>query len=104
MREHHTHPNISTAPPSTNEGVATQAEQRIAAAGSDPHARLEALIRSLGFHILDDQVPYRQLARTALEQWFRQAGTPDGGRLPIRQGRRNEQIRNVIAPLDGNLA
>lgn len=80
------------------------AQQAVEAAGSDSHARLEALIRSLGFAILDDQVPYRQLAKTALEQWFRQAGAPDSERVPIRQGRRNEQIRNVIAPLDGSLA
>jgi len=86
------------------QGTLDDAHQRVEAAGSDPHARLEALIRSLGFAMLDDQVPYRQLARTALEQWFRQADAPDSERVPIRQGRRNEQIRNVIAPLGGNLA
>jgi hypothetical protein len=86
------------------QGTLEDAQQRVEAAGSDPHARLEALIRSLGFAMLDDQVPYRQIAKTALEQWFRQADAPDSERVPIRQGRRNEQIRNVIAPLDGNLA
>lgn len=86
------------------EGVGTQAEERIAAAGSDPQARLEALIRSIGFHMLDDQVPYRRVARSALEQWFRQADEAPNQRVPIRQGRRNEQIRRVVAPLDGRLA
>ena len=87
-----------------DEGAVTQAEQRIAAAGSDPQARLEALIRSLGFHMLDDQVPYRRMAKSALEQWFRQADEPPNQRVPNRQGRRNEQIRQVVAPLDGRLA
>jgi len=87
-----------------DEGPVTQAEERIAAAGSDPQARLEALIRSLSFHMLDDQVPYRRIAKSALEQWFRQADEPLSQRVPIRQGRRNEQIRQVVAPLDGRLA
>lgn len=86
------------------EGVGTQAEERIAAAGSDPQARLEALIRSVGFHMLDDQMPYRRIAKSALEQWFRQADEIPNQRVPIRQGRRNEQIRKVVAPLDGRLA
>lgn len=81
----------------------TQAEHRIEAAGSDPQARLEALIRSIGFQMLDDQVPYRRIAKSALEQWFRQAAASPGERVPIRQGRRNQQIRNVIAPLEARL-
>ena len=81
----------------------TLAEQRVEAAGSDPQARLEALIRSVGFRMLDDQVPYRRIAKTALEQWFRQADAPDSERVPIRQGRRNQQIRRVIDPLHGRL-
>lgn len=80
------------------------ASERVEAAGTNPHARLEALIRSIGFRMLDDQVPYRRIAKTALEQWFRQAGAPDDERVPIRQGRRNEQIRKVIAPLRDELA
>jgi AcrR family transcriptional regulator len=87
-----------------DEGIVTQAEQRISAAGSDPQARLEALVRTIGFHMLDDQLPYRRIAKSALEQWFRQADEPPNQRVPIRQGRRNQQIRQVIAPLDGHLA
>ena len=87
-----------------DQGAVAQADQRIASAGSDPQARLEALIRSIGFHMLDDQVPYRRMAKSALEQWFRQAQEPASQRVPIRQGRRNEQIRKVVAPLDGRLA
>lgn len=54
--------------------------------------------------MLDDQVPYRQITKSALEQWFRQAEQPPSQRVPIRQGRGNEQIRQVLAPLDGGLA
>lgn len=85
-------------------GALAQAEQRIEAAGSDPQARLEALIRSVGFQMLEDQIPYRRITKTALEQWFRQSDSPASEKVPIRQGRRNEQIRNVIAPLDGQLS
>ena len=87
-----------------DQGALTRAEQRIQAAGADPQARLEALIRGVGFEMLDDQVPYRRIAKSALEQWFRQADASPRERVPIRQGRRNEQIRNVIAPLDGRLS
>jgi AcrR family transcriptional regulator len=80
-----------------------QAPQQIEAAGSDPQARLEALIRSVGFDMLDDQVPYRRIANSALEQWFRQADRPPGERVPIRQGRRNQQVRTVLAPLEARL-
>lgn len=81
-----------------------EAERRLEAAGSDPQARLEVLIRSIGFRMLDDQVPYRQIAKTALEQWFRQADSPDTERVPIRQGRRNDQIRKALAPLSNRVA
>jgi AcrR family transcriptional regulator len=87
----------------TEEG-ATQAEQRVAAAGSDPQARLEALIRSIGFHMLDEQVPYRRISKIALEHWFRQLDSPDNERVPIRQGRRNDQIQKAIAPLRDQLS
>lgn len=80
-----------------------EAEQRVEAAGTNPQARLDALIRSVGFRMLDDQVPYRQTAKVAQEQWFRQADAPGNERVPVRQGRRNEQIRKVIVPLHGQL-
>jgi hypothetical protein len=54
--------------------------------------------------MLDDQVPYRRITKSALEQWFRQADEPPSQRVPIRQGRRNEQIRQVLVPLNGQLA
>jgi AcrR family transcriptional regulator len=80
-----------------------EAEKRIDAAGSDPLARLDALIRSTGFRIFDDQVSHRRIAMIALEQWFRQAESPDSERAPIRQGCRNAQIRDVLVPLEDEL-
>lgn len=81
----------------------SQAQKRIEAAGSDPQARLEALVRTVGFQMLDDQLPYRRIAKSALEQWFRQAASSPADRVPIRQGRRNQQIRDVVAPLEERL-
>ncbi len=86
------------------QGALADANQRIEAAGTDPQARLEALIRSTGFRMLDDQAPYRQMVKAALDQWFRQADVPHAKRVPIREGRRNRQISNAIAPLQGELS
>jgi hypothetical protein len=85
------------------QGPTAEADQQIEAAGNDPKARVEALIRSTGFRMLDNQMPYRQMTRAALEQWFRQAELPESERVPIREGRRNEHIRNAISPLRGEL-
>ena len=54
--------------------------------------------------MLDDQAPFRRLAKGALEQWFSQVDDPVEERVPIRQGRRNEQIAKVLEPLGGRLS
>jgi AcrR family transcriptional regulator len=76
-----------------------EAFERVEAAGSNPQARLEALIRSIGFEMLDDQAPFRRIAKIALDQWLNQVDVPQVEKVPIRQGRRNDQIRKVIEPL-----
>ena len=81
------------------EGGMAEAHRRIDEAGNEPQARVEALIRSTGFRTLDDQVPYRQMAKAALDQWFRQIDVEESERVPIREGRRNEVIGSAIAPL-----
>ena len=86
------------------EAVSEEVVQRVDEAGDDPQARLEALIRCLGFTMLDDQVPYRRAAKAALDQWFRQPTTRDSERVPIRQGRRNKQIERTLIPLADQLA
>lgn len=82
----------------------TQTAQQVEAAGNDPQARLQALIRSTGFRMLDDQLPYRRLAKNALDQWFRQQQAPDDEQVPVRQGRRNDQVRQAITPLASQLS
>lgn len=76
-----------------------EAEQAVTAAGDDVQARLAAVLRTFGFWTLEDQIPTRQIAKFALEQWLRQASTPDQPRVPNRQGRRNEMIAHTLEPL-----
>jgi AcrR family transcriptional regulator len=85
------------------EETMAEAKQRIEAAGTDLQGRLEALIRITSFNMLDNQMPYRRSAKTALDQWFSQLDASDDERAPVREGRRNPQIRNVIAPLEGQI-
>lgn len=85
------------------EKTSSEARVRVEEAGSDPQARLEALIRTVGFRMFDDQVPYRRAAKISLDHWFRQTDAPGSELVPTRQGRRNEQIRQAIAPLQGKL-
>lgn len=86
------------------EVAVANADERLEAAGSDPRARLEALIRSIGFQMLDDQVPYRRIAKSALDHWLQQADAGDDERVPTREGRRNQQIRRVVEPLRDELS
>jgi AcrR family transcriptional regulator len=77
---------------------------RTKAAGSEPQARLEAAIRSNGFAMIDDQAPFRRVAQIALEQWFRQREAPADQQVPMRAGRRNDLIGEVLSPLAGTLS
>lgn len=71
-------------------------------AGDDVHARLDALVRVLGWRMLHDQAPFRQQAKAGHERWFaQQAG---GEPVAVREGRRNRFIRQVLAPLQGLMA
>ena len=85
------------------EPALVEANERIAAAGDDPVARLEAWVRSAGFTMIDNQAPFRRVAKGALEQWFSQVDTPVEQRVPMRQGRRNDFIAVVVEPLRGQL-
>jgi len=80
-----------------------ETDTAIEACGDDPVVRLEALIRNVGFLMLDDQVPYRRLAKAALEQWFSLAESPTLEPAPVREGRRNRHIALVVEPLRGQL-
>jgi AcrR family transcriptional regulator len=74
----------------------------IDAVGDDVHARLEALVRTLGRRMLTDQAPFRQQAKAGHERWFANQAA-DGEPVEVRAGRRNRFIRQVLAPLEGRL-
>jgi AcrR family transcriptional regulator len=75
----------------------------IMAAGDDPQARLEAFVRDMGFHMLDNQALFRRVAKAALERWFAQADSDDAEKAPVREGRRNKHIGLILEPLRGRL-
>lgn len=84
------------------------ADARVDACGDDLAARLDEVVRSIGWRMLDDQVPFRRIARQALDQSLAQAEGGDGPgadaeRVPVRAGRRNRSNRKVVEPLRGRL-
>jgi AcrR family transcriptional regulator len=74
------------------------------AAGDDPFARLAAVITTIGWHQLDDEMTYRNLTRASLERWFDQAGLPEAQRVPVREGRRPRWNAKVVEPLRGQVS
>lgn len=64
----------------------------IEAAGDDVHARLETLVRTLGWRMLTDQAPFRQQVKAGHERWFanQQIGADT---VDVRPGRRTPFIR-----------
>ena len=72
-------------------------------AGDDPMDRLDAVIRTIGWHQLDDEMTYRSLARASLERWFDQAGVPDADRVPVREARRPRWNTKIVEPLRGRV-
>lgn len=79
------------------------AETLVEEAGDDPQARLEAAVRAIGWPMFDDQVPFRLIAKGALDHWFAQADAAPEDRVPVREGRRNRQSRQVVEPLVGRI-
>lgn len=75
-----------------------EVEQAVTAAGDDVQARLAALLRTFGFWTIDEQIPSRQIAKFALDQWLRQVNSTEP-RVPNRQGRRNQMIAHALQPL-----
>ena len=76
----------------------------IETAGDDVHARLEALVRWLGWRMLNDPMPFRQQAKAGLDRWFAQQHVDPEDRVPVREGRRNALIRQAVGPLGGRLS
>lgn len=81
--------------------VVEDACQRAADAGPDVQARLETLARTLGFRMLDDQMPYRRFVKNAVDHSLDPKRSTDDG--PVRQGRRITMIDVVLAPLRDTL-
>ncbi|WP_436793308.1 TetR/AcrR family transcriptional regulator [Actinospongicola halichondriae] len=75
----------------------------IDAAGDDVHARLDALVRTLGWRMLTDQAPFRQQAKAGHERWFARQGA-GGDDTEVRAGRRTKFIRQVVQPLESRLS
>jgi AcrR family transcriptional regulator len=75
----------------------------IDAAGDDVHARMDALVHTLGRRMLTDPVPFRQQVKAAHERWFAQQKA-GGEHAQLRAGRRTRFIGRVLAPLDGQLS
>jgi AcrR family transcriptional regulator len=71
--------------------------------GDDPRARLDAVVQGVGWHMLDDELPYRNLVRASLERWYEQSGLPAHERMPVRQGRRMVYNTKVVEPLRDEL-
>lgn len=73
------------------------------AAGDDVEARLEVVIRMIGWRMLDEELPYRHMAKTSLDRWFAQQRRGDGERRRTRPGHRNRWNALVVEPLRGTL-
>jgi AcrR family transcriptional regulator len=73
-------------------------------AGRDPLARLEAVVKTIGWHQLDEEMTYRSLARAGRERWFDQLSLPEGQRVPVCEGRRLRWNSKIVEPLRGQLS
>lgn len=76
----------------------------IEAAGDDVHARLEALIRTLGWRMISDPMPFRQQAKAGLDRWIAQQQVNPEDRVPVRMGRRTAFTRQALAPIHDRLS
>jgi len=77
-------------------------EAAIDAAGDDVEARVEVVIRKLGWGFIDHQVMTRQVMKTSLDRWFAQQDTENEPR-PVRPGQRNKWNALALAPLRDKL-
>lgn len=71
----------------------------IEAAGEDPFARLEAVIREIGGQMLREPAAFRQQAKSGLDRWFTQQALDPAHRVPVRMGRRTAFTQRAIEPL-----
>jgi AcrR family transcriptional regulator len=79
-------------------------ERAVEAAGDDVEARLEVVVRQIGWTMLDEELRYRQMAKTSLDRWFAQQRNPDADHRPTRPARRNHWNALAVEPLRGTLS
>lgn len=80
----------------------TELEAAINAAGDDVEARLEVVIRRLGWAYIDHAAMIRQVLKADLERWFSQQ-SGDGAPAPARPGQRNKWNALALDPLRDKL-
>ena len=74
----------------------------IEAAGHDVEARVEVVIRTVGWGFIDHEVVARQVMKTGLDRWFAQHGGEAEAR-PVRAGQRNKWNALALEPLRDEL-
>lgn len=77
-------------------------EAAIEAAGDDVEARVEVVIRKLGWLFIDQEAMTRQVVKTSIDRWFAQQGV-EGERRPVRPGQRNKWNALALEPLRDRL-
>ena len=77
-------------------------EAAIKAAGDDVEARVEVVIRKLGWLFIDQEAMTRQVMKTSIDRWFAQQGV-EGERRPVRPGQRNKWNALALEPLRDSL-
>jgi AcrR family transcriptional regulator len=77
-------------------------EAAIKAAGDDVEARLEVVIRKLGWLFIDQEAMTRQVMKTSIDRWFAQQGV-EGEPRPVRPGQRNKWNALALEPLRASL-
>jgi AcrR family transcriptional regulator len=86
------------------DGWLAEAHREIDAAGKDPVARAEVAARVIGGRMLDDQLPFRQLIKAGMDQWFAQRNDATAERVPVRAGRRTRTNTVIVEPLRSTLS
>ena len=79
-------------------------EAAIDAAGDDVFVRVEVLIRELGGHMLEEQMAFRQAAKSGLDRWFAQYHLDPAARVPVRPARRIGFTHHALLPIRDQLA
>jgi AcrR family transcriptional regulator len=73
--------------------------QRLQEAGADAGDRAQLAAELVGSRMLADQLPFRELMRASLEQWFSQQHADTRDRAPVRAARRQRTNDIVLEPL-----